>query len=76
MAARQPTITEVLRQRLIANVDSGVSLREIETETNVIRQSLARFIREEQSLRLDMADRLAAYFDMELKPATKRKGGK
>lgn len=76
MTTRQPTITEVLRQRLIAEVDSGVSLREIETETNVIRQSLARFIREEQSLRLDMADRLAAYFGLELKPATKQKGRK
>ena len=74
MATRRPTITETLRQRLIAEVDSGVSLREIETETNVIRQSLARFIREEQSLRLDIADRLAEYFGLELKPVTKRKG--
>ena len=31
-----------------------------------------RFVRGSQSLRLDMADRLAAYFGLELRP--KRKG--
>jgi plasmid maintenance system antidote protein VapI len=31
------------------------------------RASIMRFLRGEQSLRLDMADRLAAYFGLELR---------
>jgi hypothetical protein len=41
----------------------------------VLRQSLMRFVREEQTLRLDMADRLAVYFGLALRPnRSKRKG--
>ena len=32
------------------------------------------FARGEQSLRLDIADRFATYFGLELKPVSKRKG--
>jgi plasmid maintenance system antidote protein VapI len=44
--------------------------------TGVERMSLVRFARGERSLRLDMADRLAAYFGLGLVPApSQRKDG-
>ena len=43
---------------------------EIERRSGVIRQILMKFARSEQSLRLDQADKLAAFFGLEL---TKRK---
>ena len=64
---RNPTISDVLRQVI---VDSGMAYIAIERETGVMRDSISRFVRGEQSLRLDMADRLAIYFGIE----AKRKG--
>ena len=46
---------------------SGIPLLVLERETGVKRQSIAKFLRCEQSLRLDMADKLAAYFGIECK---------
>ena len=62
------SISDALRERLSVEFESGVSLRTIEAEVGVIRQSLAKFIRREQSLRLGMADRLAERCGLELKP--------
>jgi plasmid maintenance system antidote protein VapI len=44
----------------------------LERETGVTRASIRRFVNGERTLRLDMADRLAAYFGLELR--AKRKG--
>src|SRR4051794_1845080 len=63
------TTTDVLRRAI---VESGTSHKALSRETGVARASIMRFVRGDQSLRLDMADRLAAYFGLEL---TKR-GGK
>jgi hypothetical protein len=57
----KPTMTYLLRQA-ISETDS---FRAIETATGVKRQSLMKFVRGEQSLRLDMADTLAAHFCIE-----------
>ena len=57
------TMTEALRQEIL---NSGMSFKAIERETGVLRQSLMPFARGEQSLRLDMADRLAVYFGIEM----------
>ncbi len=62
-------MTELLREA-IGEADSLVG---IERDTGVKRQSLAKFLRGEQSLRLAFADRLAAYFGIESRQ-TKRKG--
>jgi plasmid maintenance system antidote protein VapI len=62
-------LTAVLRRLIL---ESGLSFNALEQETGVLRQSLMKFVRGKQSLRLDMADRLAAYFGLELRP--KRKG--
>ena len=45
--------------------------REMVRGRSVIRQSLMKFVHNEQSLRLDMADKLAEFFDLEL---VERKG--
>jgi hypothetical protein len=66
----QPTMTDLLRQSI---ADSGMSFIGIERETGILRQSLMKFVRSEQSLRLDLADKLAAYFGIECRP-TRRKG--
>lgn len=71
---KQPTVTDVLRTALNEAIDGGSSFREVERETGIVRQSLMPFARGEQSLRLDKADKLAAYFGLELKPVSKRKG--
>jgi plasmid maintenance system antidote protein VapI len=57
------TITQALRDAIN---DSELSFAALERETGVVRQSLMKFARGERSLRLDMADRLAKYFGLEL----------
>jgi plasmid maintenance system antidote protein VapI len=69
---RQRSISDVLKKAI---ADSGMAHIALERETGVKRASIMRFLRGEQSLRLDMADRLAAYFGLELRPIRpKRKG--
>jgi plasmid maintenance system antidote protein VapI len=60
-ATKGDTMTELLRQALI-EADNNYAVAKA---TGVQKTSLIRFRRGEQSLRLDMADRLAAYFGIE-----------
>jgi len=46
--------------------ESGVSYLQLERETGVTRASIMRFVRGNQCLRLDMADKLADYFALTL----------
>ena len=71
---KQTTMTDALRKALNDAIEGGSSFREIERETGIVRQSLMPFARGEQSLLLSKADKLATYFEFELKPATKQKG--
>jgi len=57
----KPTMTELLRHALA----ECESLRAVERATGVKNPSLVRFVRGDQSLRLDMADRLAEHFGIE-----------
>lgn len=57
------TISEALRDA-IASTDK--SFKAMERETGVSRQSLMKFAAGEQSLRLDAADKLAAYFRLQI----------
>ena len=70
---KRPTITDVLRQAI---EDSGLPFLTLEQQTGVLRQSLMKFARGEISLRLDAADKLAEFFNLELGPTSqpKRKG--
>jgi transcriptional regulator with XRE-family HTH domain len=46
--------------------DCPLPFQALERETGVLRQTLMKFARGETSIRLDMADKLAAYFGLEL----------
>ena len=66
-------ISDLLRRTILRAVEGGrTNYKALERETDVTRASIMRFVRGSQSLRLDMADRLAVYFGLELRP--KRKG--
>ena len=72
---KKTQVSDVLRERLAAEFESGTSLRTIEAESGIIRQSLAGFMRGEQSIRSPLVDKLADRYGLELRPtATKRKG--
>jgi plasmid maintenance system antidote protein VapI len=66
MGKAQPPepITDLLRRTI---AESKVAYKALERETGVTRASIMRFVNGTQSLRLDMADRLAAYFGLELR---------
>jgi plasmid maintenance system antidote protein VapI len=65
-------ISDLLRRTIAEAVERGqTSYKALERETGVTRASIMRFVRGTQYLRLDMADRLAARFGLELR--TKRK---
>jgi hypothetical protein len=60
---RYKSMTDALREAII---DSDMSYKGIERATEVKRQSIMKFVAGEQSLRLDVADKLAAYFGLEV----------
>jgi transcriptional regulator with XRE-family HTH domain len=65
MAAKRKTrktMTEALREAI---TESELSFKALERETGVLRQSLMKFARGERSLRLDNADKLADFFEIE-----------
>jgi plasmid maintenance system antidote protein VapI len=75
MSEKEPPepISDLLRQAIGQAIEDGrTSYKALERETGVTRASIMRFVRRTQTLRLDMADRLAAYFGLELR--AKRKG--
>jgi plasmid maintenance system antidote protein VapI len=65
MSIRKPpeTMTCVLRRTII---ESGASYKSLSRETGVARASIQRFVDGRQSIRLDMADRLATYFGLSI----------
>jgi hypothetical protein len=56
-------ISDLLKRTII---ESGTPYSALERETGVKRSSIQRFVDGRQSIRLDMADRLAAYFRLSL----------
>ena len=58
---RQGTMTELLREAL----SEAASIRGVAKATGLDHSSLVRFVNGEQSLRLDLADRLAAHFEIQ-----------
>jgi ribosome-binding protein aMBF1 (putative translation factor) len=63
--AKPETMEETLRRAI---AESGLSFYRLNLETRVSRQSLMKFASGEQTLRLDHADALAAFFELELRP--------
>lgn len=63
-------MTDLLREAL----KDAESLYAVSKATGVQKASLGRFVRGEQSLRLDIADRLAAHLGIECRRVRRRKG--
>ncbi|QDS98140.1 hypothetical protein [Adhaeretor mobilis] len=63
-------ITEALRD---AVNNCELSFQALEKETGVLRQSLMKFARGETGLLLSAADKLAAYFELELQPRKRKR---
>lgn len=59
------TMSDVLRA---AVADSGLTLAALHAATGVQPASLSRFLRGERSMRLDLADKLAAFLNLTLQP--------
>lgn len=59
----QAPISDMLRRTI---AESGVSYNALQRDTGVTRASIMRFVEGRQSLRLDMADRLAEFFGLAL----------
>ena len=57
------SITDTLKTAI---TESGISYKTLSRETGVARASIQRFADGRQSIRLDMADRLAEYFGLTL----------
>ena len=67
---RNTSMTVLLRKVIL---ESNESFRAIEAATQIKRQSIMKFVRGAQSLRLDKADNLAVYFGIECRQK-QRKG--
>jgi plasmid maintenance system antidote protein VapI len=63
MARKSETMSDVLRKAI---AESGIAYIALERATGVQRMSISRFMRGATSLRLDQADKLAAYFGLKL----------
>jgi plasmid maintenance system antidote protein VapI len=62
-------ISDLLRRTVAEAIEQGrTNYLTIERETGVQRASIRRFVTGERTLRLDVADQLAAYFGLELRP--------
>jgi transcriptional regulator with XRE-family HTH domain len=74
--ARKPLspspLTDSLRQTLRRAIADGLSFKRLAEETGITRQSLMGFAKGERTIYLDIADKLAVYFGVEL---VKRKKG-
>ena len=66
------TMTETLRQAI---GESGLPMLRLAKESGVERVSLIRFARGDQGLHLAAADKLAAYFGLELQPTSRKTKG-
>ena len=63
MRRKRKTIAETIKQAI---ADSGLTYTELQRATGVKRASILRFMRGDQTLRLDIADRLAEHLGIEV----------
>ncbi len=62
------TITQSLRDAI---TDSGVTVYRVAKDSGIHFTAVSRFYKGERSLMIDSADKLAAYFGLELRPREK-----
>lgn len=73
MCYTMPTNQPIADALKVAITASGLPFLTLEQRTGVTRQSLMSFVKGERTLRLDVADKLAVYFGLELMASTKPK---
>lgn len=79
---KRKSVSEELRDQLAAEIASGKSMRTIEKECGVFRQTLTGFMRGEIAVRSTVIDALAEKYQLELRPIEqpkkkkKKKGGR
>ena len=61
---RKSPLTDLLKRSI---VESGIPYNQLERATGVKRASIIRFLRGDQSMRLDLAERLMVYFGFEVR---------
>jgi hypothetical protein len=61
---RKSPVTDLLRSTI---AKSGIPYNQLERATGVKRASIIRFLRGDQSMRLDLAERLMVYFGLEVR---------
>jgi hypothetical protein len=61
---RKSPVTDLLKRSI---VESGIPYNQLERATGVKRASIIRFLRGDQSMRLDLAERLMVYFGLEVR---------
>ena len=74
MNSRHSPLSEPLRRAI---VESGIPYLQLQERTGIERSSISRFVTGKRSLRLDLADKLAAYFGLTItapKAAGRRMG--
>ena len=57
-----PSMTDLLKKAIAEAIAGGVSIRSIARAADTSHPSLIKFLRGDQSIRLDKADNLARYF--------------
>lgn len=68
MKSKDEPITELLRRTIREAIEAErETYLGLERETGVVRASIMRFVKGTRTLRLDMADKLAAHFGLKLK---------
>ena len=73
MSNTNKTMTDILRRTILDQIEAGeVTYLGLGRDTGVSRMSIMRFATGRRSIRLDMADKLAAYFGLAL--TSQRKG--
>ena len=66
MKSKQRTYDTLTEALLAAIEQSELSFKALERETGVLRQSLMKFAAGKLTIRLDAADKLAEFFDIEV----------
>jgi plasmid maintenance system antidote protein VapI len=70
-------ITDLLLRTIRDAVEAGqTNYKALQRETGLTRGSIMRFVAGKQSLRLDMADRLAVRFGLELRVKRRERKGR
>lgn len=74
MSNTTTTMTDLLRRTILDAIESGrTTYLAIERDTGVTRASAMRFATGRRSIRLDIADKLAAHFGIEARLKRKEK---